>query len=179
MQYVVVTGPLGSGKSLFIRYLIDALFKRGYTVHEDSFDVPIKSFMSIALGEPYEAMNRARPRAEFRGKSVAEFEHDVMRLYIPDTYGDDFFGRLLAHRTLGTSVDFVVIESHDPASNIDALPNSFVIYIKRRGHEFKDRANYEPSVPDVFILNAEKAQPNLEKWANKFADDLDNMVKAQ
>src|SRR6185295_16956049 len=103
IKYVVLNGPAGVGKSTIAIELVRALrhdIGDPEAVTTEEFCGPLKHFISAALSEKYQRMDKVRARPELTGFSVRQSLTMLIRDHLRPMYGDDVLGKWLLHRTL-------------------------------------------------------------------------------
>lgn len=148
IKWIVFNGPPRSGKSSaasWMRQALRGIYQRDYnnhriTITNDSFASPMKHFISAALSEQYNDMNKSKARPELNGYSVREFNSDLAENYMKDRYGEDVFARWLMHRSLKhiPAPDYVVIDDGGFEVERYTLTKVRVIHVFRDGCNFAD-----------------------------------------
>lgn len=139
IRYVILNGPAGSGKSIFAREICSALNNGVDYAITDSFAAPMKHFFSTALGRRYDTFMRDNPVPELNGFTMRDCLIDLAENYIKKRYGDDIFGRWLAHRSLHhpkTLPNYVVIDDGLGGPELTAIDNHFIVKVSRAGKTF-------------------------------------------
>lgn len=156
IKYVVLNGPLGSGKSTIGRMLTEEFKVRVPKVTQDYFAAPMKHFISTALGEKYQDMNKEKARPELNGYSVRQFMIHLSEEVMKPRYGDDCFARWLTHRVLKSPQDvpnIVIIDDLGFEVELHALDNVYLVRVERAGHDFKGDSRGFCGVPNYTLTN--------------------------
>lgn len=157
IAYLILNGPPGAGKTTLARILSQQLRDMAVDNAQDSFAAPFKHFFAVALGDKWQSMDKSKARPELNGYSLRECWIDIAEAYTKKRFGDDIFGRWLVHRSLrdpSRKVQVVVVDDGGFIPEIEAVPNRFVVQVRRPGYDFTgDSRQYYPN-PQLHYLNA-------------------------
>jgi hypothetical protein len=162
IKYVVLNGPPSTGKSTIAvelcRDLNQALGGKVIApkVITDSFSAPLKHFFAAALAEPYGFADKEKARPELSGFSMRQSLIMLAEDHCKKVYGPDIFGKWLMHRVLKKPhmrPEFVIIDDGGFPKEIDALPNPFVVWVRRPGKTFDSDSRGWYDKPSYTLLN--------------------------
>jgi len=151
MMYILLNGPIASGRSEIAKELCASLTKLGPCA-VDSFASPLRHFVSTALGDKYKETDKEKARPELSGYSVNQWVRSLTN-YMYVTYGEDVLARLLIHRSLrwpNRTVRFYIVDDAERPHDIVCMPNRFVVKVQR---PFRDTGFVYHSMPHYTLNN--------------------------